>query len=91
MTKQIRHNCYTSYNKAIELNTEMSFSNSPYTPHRMSGDFGVSVVNTPRSVKVQGRLVQARFIEIHQVFAKKKSDTFLTYFYYLFIHRRPIQ
>ena len=31
-------------------------------------------------MKVQGRLIQARLIEIHQVFAKKKirSDTFLT-------------
>ena len=29
-------------------------------------------------MKVQVRLMQARFIKIHQVFAKKKSDTFLT-------------
>ena len=30
------------------------------------------------SMKVQGHLVQVRFIEIHQVCAKKKSNTFLT-------------
>ena len=29
-------------------------------------------------IKVQGRIIQARFIEIHQVFEKKRSDTFLT-------------
>ena len=29
-------------------------------------------------MKVQGRLIQARFIEIHQVVEKKMSDTFLT-------------
>ena len=29
-------------------------------------------------MKVQGLLIQARFIEIHQVFAKKKSDSFVT-------------
>ena len=32
-------------------------------------------------MKVQGRLMQAQFIEVHQVFAKKKrkrSDTFIT-------------
>ena len=31
-------------------------------------------------MKVQGRLMQARFIEIHQVYAKKKirTGTFLT-------------
>ena len=34
-------------------------------------------------MKVQGRLMKAHFIEIHQVFAKgkKKSDTFLTEWY----------
>ena len=26
-------------------------------------------------MKVQGRLMQVRFIEIHQVFPKKRSDT----------------
>ena len=30
--------------------------------------------NSRMRMKLQGRLVQARFIEIHQVFAKKKSD-----------------
>ena len=34
--------------------------------------------NSRMSMKVQGRPMQARFIEIHQVFAKKKSGTFLT-------------
>ena len=30
-------------------------------------------------MEVQGRIMQARFIEIHQAFAKKiRSDTFLT-------------
>ena len=29
-------------------------------------------------MKVQGRFMQTNFIEIHQVFAKKRSDTFLT-------------
>ena len=29
-------------------------------------------------MKVQGHFMQARFIEIHEVFSKKKSDTFLT-------------
>ena len=33
-------------------------------------------------MKVEGHLMQAPFIEIHQVFAKKKSDTFLTEWYY---------
>ena len=34
--------------------------------------------NPRMCMKVQGRLMQARFIEIHQDFAKKKPDTFLT-------------
>ena len=34
--------------------------------------------NSCMCMKVQGCLMQARFIEIHQVFAKKKSNTFLT-------------
>ena len=38
--------------------------------------------NSRMRMKVQGRLMQARFIEIHQVFAKKKRlDTFLTEWY----------
>ena len=32
-------------------------------------------------MKVQGHLMQVCFIEIHQVFAKKKLDTFLTEYY----------
>ena len=32
-------------------------------------------------MKVQGRLMQARLIEIHHVFAKNRSDTFLTELY----------
>ena len=40
-------------------------------------------------MKVQGRLMQARFIEIHQVFTKKKGpDTFLTNLaLYMFAYR----
>ena len=34
--------------------------------------------NSRIRMKVQGRLMQARFIEIHLVFAKEKSGTFLT-------------
>ena len=35
--------------------------------------------NSRMRMKVQGSLMQARFIVIHQVFAKKiRSDTFLT-------------
>ena len=34
--------------------------------------------NSHMRMKLQGRLVQARFTEIHPVLAKKKSDTFLT-------------
>ena len=33
--------------------------------------------------KVEDRLVQARFIEIHQLWQKKKSDIFLTERYFL--------
>ena len=33
--------------------------------------------NSRMRMKVQGRLMQARFIEIHQVFAKKKEDRIL--------------
>ena len=37
--------------------------------------------NSLTRMKVQDRLTQTRIIEIHQVFAKKKSfDTFLTVF-----------
>ena len=34
--------------------------------------------NLHMHMKVQGHLMQVNFIELHQVFAKKKSDTFLT-------------
>ena len=30
------------------------------------------------AMKISGRLMQAHFIKIHKVFAKKKLDTFLT-------------
>ena len=36
-------------------------------------------------MKIQGRLMQARFIEIYQVFAKQKSDTFITEGYMTFL------
>ena len=32
-------------------------------------------------MKVQGHLMQAHFIEIHQIFTKKMLDTFLTEWY----------
>jgi hypothetical protein len=31
-------------------------------------------------MEVLGRLMQARFVEIHKVFAKKRSDTFLSFY-----------
>ena len=37
--------------------------------------------NSRMLIEVQCRLMQTRFIEIHQVFAKKRSDTFLTEWY----------
>ena len=36
-------------------------------------------------MKVRGPLVKARFIEIHQVFVKKRSNTFLSSIY-MYIH-----
>ena len=41
--------------------------------------------NSRMYMNVQGRLMQARFIQIHQVFAKKRSDTFLTDLIYCFV------
>ena len=33
---------------------------------------------TRKHTEIQGRLMKTRFIEMHQVFAKKRTDTFLT-------------